>query len=195
MNTLYTIGYCRYSPESFLDTMRKHDIGAVVDVRANPYSRTFSFYNQESINKFLRINSIYYLSFAKEFGGRPKDPGLYTDDKLDPEKFVASENFKRGTKRLAEGLGKFNVCLMCAQKDPIICHRAILVSHQFRMLYPDVKIIHITPEKLETQAELDRRVLAKFHKGQAKLLGSGGPEAKKQEFMDAYAMQLEESCI
>lgn len=195
MNTLYTIGYCRYSPESFLDTMRKHDIGAVVDVRANPYSRTFPFYNRENINNYLRTNSIYYLSFAEEFGGRPKDPDLYINGKPDPEKFAASENFKHGVKRLAEGLDKFNVCLMCAQKDPIICHRAILIGHQFRLLYPDARIIHITPEKLETQAELDRRVLARFHKGQAQLLGSVGPEARKQELLDAYAMQLEESCI
>lgn len=171
--------------------MRNYGIKAVIDVRANPYSRMFPFYNLDNIKGFLNGHKIYYASFADEFGGRPKDASLYTNGKADFQKIIKSENFSKGCARLADALEKFNVCLMCAQKDPIICHRAILISHQFRLLYKEATIFHITPDGLESQENLDRRVLNKFHKGQAHLLSAN----KEQELAEAYLIQLEDTCV
>lgn len=194
MHTLYTIGYCKFMPDNFVRIMHEFDIKAVVDVRATPFSRAFPGYNGPVFKKFLQANSIYYLSFAEEFGGRPKDPGLYSEGKLDFEKFVAAESFIKGCERLKEGLEKFNVCLMCAQKDPIICHRAIIIAHQFRLLYPNVKIMHITPEGLESQENLDSRVLKKSRINQnPSLLQDDGQD--KLDLIRAYNSQIEKTCI
>lgn len=194
MHTLYTIGYCKFTPEHFVQIMNEFAIKAVVDVRATPFSRAFPAYNEPVFKKFLQDNSIYYLSFAEEFGGRPKDPGLYEQGKLNFEKLINSERFIKGCERLKEGLEKFNVCLMCAQKDPIICHRAIIIAHQFRLKYPDVKIMHITPEGLESQENLDSRVLKKSKISQSPLLMQNDGQAEK-DLIRAYNNQIEKTCI
>lgn len=187
---LYTIGYCRFSPEEMLAIFNESQIKAVIDVRATPYSRAFPMYNREAIKKFFNGNGLYYLSFATEFGGRltPEKDSVGSAERYDYLR--NSQDFKKGCERLHEGLMKFNVCLMCAQKDPITCHRSILISHNYRLLYPETRIFHISPEGLETQKDLDARVLKKFLKKTDPLLN---PSTESQ-LDEAYRLQFQNTC-
>ena len=61
-----------------------------------------------------------------------------------------------------------NIVLMCTEKDPIDCHRAIMVARAFSLDGIDVK--HILPNgKLQTQQELDRRLLNRYFPDRAQL--------------------------
>jgi hypothetical protein len=72
------------------------------------------------------------------------------------------ENVKLGLKR-----GN-NIVLMCTEKDPIDCHRAIMVARAFSLDGIDVK--HILPNgKFQTQQELDRRLLNRYFPNRAQL--------------------------
>ena len=80
---------------------------------------------------------------------------------------------------------------MCAEKDPMTCHRTILVSNNFRFIYPDVKVKHITCQgDIETQEQLDRRIMDKYDLLQEhffKNYNQRREEAyKKQEYEIAY---------
>ena len=53
---------------------------------------------------------------------------------------------------------------MCAEKDPITCHRTILVCHKVREF--NLQINHILSDgNLESHQHLEERVLSKFNKG------------------------------
>ena len=57
---------------------------------------------------------------------------------------------------------------MCTEKDPIDCHRAIMVARAFSLRGIDVK--HILPNgKYQTQQELDERLLDKYFPDRAQL--------------------------
>ncbi len=57
------------------------------------------------------------------------NPNCYVDGKALYERIAATEEFGIGVQRLLKGAQK---ALMCAEKDPMTCHRAILVCQNLR---------------------------------------------------------------
>lgn len=45
--------------------------------------------------------------------------------------YADTELFQSGLQRVIDGSGRFRVALMCAEKDPLDCHRGILIAPQF----------------------------------------------------------------
>lgn len=70
---------------------------------------------------------------GNRLGARLTDAALYSEDGyLDFERVRASGRFTRGISNIVTGLEKgYHVVLMCTEKDPFDCHRAILVSRAF----------------------------------------------------------------
>ena len=70
---------------------------------------------------------------GKELGARWKDRSLYTKEGyLDFEKVRKTSLFNCGIGRVEDGIDKgFNIALMCTEKDPIDCHRTILIAPKF----------------------------------------------------------------
>lgn len=160
---LYTIGYSGFSIEDFISVLKNKSIGAVVDVRSSPYSSRFELYNITNIKEYLNSKNIFYLFLGDELGARPKDRSLYTNNVADFTKMSKSNTFIDGCKRIREGLDKFPICMMCAEKDPATCHRTILVANAFRNSYPEINIFHIHPSsKIEPQEKIDRRIMAMY---------------------------------
>lgn len=176
-HTLYTVGYAAFfRPADLVACLRQYAAGAVVDVRAFPEMTSITQYRGANLAKNLREAGIHYLSFAREFGVRPQESVFYTDDAVDFGKIAASEIFKKGCDRLEHGLQQFNVCLLCAEKDPSVCHRAVLITHAFRKIHPGIAIRHITPDGLRTEADIEAEICKRF------ALFADSPE-------DCYAMQ------
>ena len=149
---LYTLGYTsflskdgKHSLDLFVRALQLFQIRAVVDVRSSPYgSAYFREYSKDTLQKFLSINNIYYLHFGKQFGARPENPNLFTDGRADFSKMSQTADFLDGCRRIVlSGLQKMGICLLCAEKDPLTCHRAILVANQIRINYPKINILHI----------------------------------------------------
>ena len=158
---LYTIGYSGFSLEEFIETLKQKSIAAIIDVRSSPYSSRFEQYNITNIKDILNNNSIFYLFLGDELGARPKQRSLYTNHVADFTKMAKSTAFIDGCRRSREGLIKFSICLMCAEKDPATCHRTILVANAFRNIYPEISIFHIhSASAIEPQEKLDRRIMA-----------------------------------
>lgn len=161
---LFTIGHTNHSQEEFLQLLRANNITYLLDVRSTPFSQFTSQFNKDVIAAFLKKNSVNYSHMGKFFGARPMDKSLYTEQGyLDFEKARASENFQKGLENVTLGLDKgFNIALMCTEKDPFDCHRAIMVARGFELNGIDVS--HILPDgKIITQAELNNRLLDKYY--------------------------------
>lgn len=162
-HTLFTLGYSSFfDPEQFFDCLAQHDINALVDVRAFPQIASFEHYKGENLKCALKEKGIHYLSFAQEFGARPDEDHFYTHDTVDFTKLAASGAFLEGCARIRTGLEKYNICLLCAEKDPVVCHRAILIGHNFEKLYPEIDIRHILPERTIGQKDIDEELKKRY---------------------------------
>ncbi|CAI2717059.1 DUF488 domain-containing protein [Nitrospina watsonii] len=61
-------------------------------------------------------------------GGLSEDESCYEDGKLKYERVAETQLFWQGIRRVQEGADQDTITLMCAEKEPLNCHRAILVS-------------------------------------------------------------------
>ena len=129
---VYTIGYSGYHQDipRFVADLKATGITAVIDVRTSPYSKFSPEYNRENLQQFLKTAGILYIFMGNELGARPIDRACYVNGVVDFERILASSAFNHGLDRIQEGLAKgFVIALMCAEKDPICCHRSVLVGY------------------------------------------------------------------
>jgi uncharacterized protein (DUF488 family) len=155
--TLYTVGHSNHSLEHFLELLRSLGIEVVVDVRSFPFSRYAPQFNQEGLNAALERSNMTYLFMGSELGGRPHGDEFYDEDDHVLYARVARENsFRRGIQRVADGLDRYKVALMCSEEDPTGCHRRLLVA---RVLSErGVRILHIRGDAVvETEEEVRSR--------------------------------------
>lgn len=170
MGLLYTIGHSQHEFEYFLSLLKKYNINYLLDVRSTPYSKYAITYNKEHISSLLFSHGINYSFMGKYFGARPDNIELYCEEGyLDFEKVSHSDLFIKGMNNVIMGLEKGNnISLMCTEKDPLDCHRAIMVARAFSLKGIDVKHI-LCNGKLQTQQELDERLLNKYFPNRAQL--------------------------
>lgn len=157
---LYTIGYSGfYDTADFIAALKKYNIDVLIDVRSMPFSRGFEQYNRNNVEPLLKEKGIYYRNYANEFGARQKERAFYRDGRLDFAVFAASEQFQEGVRKIEKSVRQnYTVCFMCAEKEPIDCHRAILVSKAFYDI--GYQIIHIMPgDKTKTQDDLNLELI------------------------------------
>jgi len=142
-NTVFTIGHSTHPQERFVELLERHGITAVCDVRSNPYSRVNPQFNRENLTKALALRGIEYRFLGKELGARSEDPSCYEGDKVQFAKLAGTQLFKEGLKRVFRGLKEgFRIALMCAEKEPLDCHRTILIAPQLAALGVAVQHIH-----------------------------------------------------
>jgi uncharacterized protein (DUF488 family) len=162
MNPLFTIGYSSRSINDFLALLEKHKITALCDVRSMPYSSRNPDFNRELLRKSLKSHKIEYVFLGEELGERPKDPSCYVDGKAVYQKITNSELFKTGLQRIMLGIQKnYVIALMCAEKDPMTCHRTILICRNLRTQGIDIRHI-IDRETTETQVDVEKRLIAQL---------------------------------
>ncbi|MBN1343231.1 MAG: DUF488 domain-containing protein [Phycisphaerae bacterium] len=155
---LHTIGHSNHTIEAFLDLLKRYAITAVADVRSSPYSRYCPQFNREVLRAALEQEGIAYVFLGSQLGARPEDPDCYEDDRVSFKRLAVSERFARGIERLIEGLAKYSVGLMCSEKDPIDCHRTILVCRNLRDR--GVAIRHIMEDgAVEEHEQTERRLV------------------------------------
>jgi uncharacterized protein (DUF488 family) len=155
---LFTIGHSNLSEEDFIDHLKRHDITALGDVRSHPYSRYLPHFCRDYLKFLLKQNNIQYVFLGVQLGARPSDENCYVEGKAVYEKIANTVAFQQGLERVAIGAKKHRIALMCAEKDPITCHRAILICQYLRDF--DLDIHHILSNgELESHSQLEGRLL------------------------------------
>jgi hypothetical protein len=93
-----------------------------------------------------------------ELGARARDPSVYRSGKVQYSLLAQTAVFQEGLERVLKGTQRHRIALMCAEKDPIICHRAILVTRDLRRT--GLQIAHIIgPGQLESNEQMEQRLL------------------------------------
>ena len=158
MKDIYTIGYVSYQPEEMAKVLSSFGVGCLIDVRSKPYSAYYTQYNKEAIAEVLKKHGILYRNYWLEFGARQEDPRYYNrDGYLDFSIYTKSEQFLQGIEKIEKGMKRGYVfALMCAEKDPITCHRAIMIGKALKERDYTVKHI-LYPDQIETQQEMEQR--------------------------------------
>jgi uncharacterized protein (DUF488 family) len=157
--TLFTIGHSTHTLEYFLGLLTKHGIQAVGDVRSVPYSRRNPQFNRESLTQRLRGAGIAYVSLGKELGARSANSRCYVGGKVQYNRLAEEPAFRDGLQRLIKGIESHRVSLMCAERDPLTCHRTILVCRELRS--PDLDIDHILADGvIETNLAAEKRLMS-----------------------------------
>ncbi len=141
-NNIYTIGHSNYPIEKFIALLQQHDISLVVDVRSEPYSRYCPHFNKAEIEHYLMVEKICYVYMGLELGARPKSSLYYEGNKVNFDKLVEGEEFQRGIRWLLEHISNERIALMCAEKDPLDCHRMIILSRYLKNHQVNIGHIH-----------------------------------------------------
>ncbi len=136
-----TIGHSTLPYERFLELLRRANVTAVADVRTAPYSRQFPQFNREILSNELRADGIAYVFLGKELGGRPSQRQFYCDGVADYERMSGTTEFGKGLERVLDGAKKYRIALMCSERDPLDCHRCLLVGRA--LAHRGVRVSHI----------------------------------------------------
>jgi uncharacterized protein (DUF488 family) len=158
MSELYTIGHSNHPVERFIELLQAHAITAVCDVRSHPYSRYNPQFNRENLRRELKGREVSYVYLGKELGPRSDDPNVYESGKVQYGLLAKTHQFQQGLHRLKSGLKSHRVAVMCAEKDPIMCHRTLLICRHLRT--EDIEIKHILEDgRIETNEDTETRLL------------------------------------
>lgn len=180
MNPLYTIGHSTHDWEHFVHLLQLHRVEVLGDVRSMPYSRFMPQYNRESLTGGLARYGIKYVFLGQELGARRSEPECFVNGKVIYDLVAKTPVFQRGLERLRIGIAKYRVAIMCAEKDPLECHRTILVAHYAKAF---AEVSHILADgTLETHARAETRLMVEYRLGEDDLFV---PEAQRVE--NAYA--------
>jgi uncharacterized protein (DUF488 family) len=157
-NILYTIGHSNHKIEDFIALLNRYEVTCIADVRTAPYSRYCPQFNKDALAAALQAAGIAYMFLGKELGGRPGDPSCYEKGGVNLQHTAETEKFKNGLQRLIVAASEHHVALMCAEKEPLECHRTILICRYLKG--HNLCIRHILQDgSIEDHIDTERRLV------------------------------------
>ena len=157
--TVYTIGHSNGTAERLVGLLIQHGVGTVADVRSQPYSRFNPQFNREDLARVLKASRLEYLFLGHELGARSSTSACYRDGRAQYSLIAKTPLFEQGIERLRAAMEDRRVAILCAEKEPLVCHRSILIGRYLHEKSFDVR--HILEDgSLEDQPTSLLRLLA-----------------------------------
>ena len=152
-----TLGHSRHSIEHFIAVAQGHGIELIVDVRGQPFSRFNPHFNREHFRAALEAAGIAYEWRGEALSGRPKSPEFYgRDGEVLWSKLRDWPALHQGLEEVMVRAGETSLALVCAEEDPLHCHRRFLLTPPLERL--GAEIIHIRGDgRVETEADVGAR--------------------------------------
>jgi uncharacterized protein (DUF488 family) len=155
---IYTIGHSNHSAVRFIDLLQSATIQCIADVRSMPFSRRNPQFSQKALATALKDAGVEYWFLGDGLGARPKDRACYEGGKVSYVRIAASAAFRDAIDALIDASHAKRIALMCAEKEPLECHRTILVGRALAERGVELRHIH-ADARIEPQAELEGRLL------------------------------------
>jgi len=130
---LYTVGHSNRTFDEFMELLRAHSIGRIVDVRTVPKSRRVPWFNKESLAPALNKAKIRY-AYLPELGGlrHPLKDSINLGWKNDSFRgyadYMATPEFEKGLEKLNAMIPDLRTAVMCAEAVPWRCHRSLIAD-------------------------------------------------------------------
>jgi uncharacterized protein (DUF488 family) len=157
--TVFTLGHSNLEAEDFLALLLEPNVRILCDVRSRPGSFRFPQFNREPLEALLATAKIKYEFFGEALGGRPADRSAYRANGLvDYAARRKAPDFCAGVERTIELSRAAHMALMCAEEDPLHCHRFLMICPA--LLEGGITPIHIRRGGiLESQRNAEDRLL------------------------------------
>jgi len=159
--TLLTVGHSTHAIEHFLGLLSKHEVTAVADVRSVPASRFTPQFNRDALKRSLADLGVKYVFLGQELGARSVDRSCYVNGQVQYDRLAQTAPFGDGIERLLMGATTEWIAVMCAEQEPLDCHRTVLVSRVLADRGASVSHIH-GDGRLETHEEAMQRLMSRF---------------------------------
>jgi uncharacterized protein (DUF488 family) len=190
LRPLFTVGHSILEFGPFAKLLKDRRVELVADVRTVPQSARLPHFSQPAFEKLLDGEHVLYLFLGEELGGRPDDVDAYRSNGV--VDYIArrkSYAFQRGVERLLKELEGRSVAMMCAEEDPLECHRFLMICPELVKL--GVRPLHIRKGgQIETQEAAENRLLAA--NGFAAIAANTlFPEARAEALENAYRLQAD----
>lgn len=183
--TIYTIGHSSHPVERFVALLAGVGVHAVVDVRSMPYSRRHPQFNLQDLGRTLRAHGIRYGAWDAALGARSDDAKCYVNGRVSYGRLAETALFRAALERVRSGSRSNTIALMCAEADPIECHRTILIGRE--LAERGENVAHILRDgRIEKHDDTIKRLIGRLGLKQQDIFGE--PVALVR---DAYAMQEE----
>ena len=155
---LFTVGHSNQTLPQLIELLKRHGVTAIADVRSMPYSRRLPQFNRPELEAELPRHGITYVFLGEELGARRDEPEAYDGLQAAYERVAQLPAFQRGLERVIKGLSRgLTLALLCAERDPLTCHRAVLVSRHLSSRGIGVEHIH-GDGHLESHPDLEKRM-------------------------------------
>lgn len=194
LKPLFTVGHSNLDFAQLVKLLRDCAVELLVDVRSRPQSSRFPQFSQPGFEKLLAAEGIAYLFLGEELGGRPDDPDAYRPDGLvDYRRRRQSYAFRAGLERLRKELEAHTLAMMCAEEDPLECHR-------FLMICPELVRAGIQPRHIRKGSRIEMQEAAENRLLEAAGFGAVAahtlfPEARVEALEKACELQAEKSAF
>ena len=200
---LFTVGHSNLDCLPFVQLLKDRSVDLLIDVRSQPRSGRFPQFSQPGFDKMIEDAGLRYLFLGEELGGRPDDEDAYRQDGLvvgrqvDYRERRKSYAFRTGIERVLEELQRASCALLCAEEDPLECHRFLMICPE--LVRMGIRPLHIRKgsetesqseslSKTESQEDAENRLLAAH--------GFGGvaadtlfPQSRTEALEEAYDLQ------
>ena len=145
--------------EDFVALLTDNGVNMVVDVRSAPRSRWVPHFNPDNLEPSLERAGVDYAYMGRELGGRPNDRSAYdADGRVSYERAALADDFSDAIASLIRQADDRRIILLCMERDPLECHRALLVARALADRGVDVR--HILQDGgVENHEELMDRLL------------------------------------
>lgn len=168
---LFSIGHSNIAADRFIAMLREVGADTVADVRSTPFSRFCPWFSRKTLEPRLAQERIGYLWHGDGLGGRPRDAALYRDGVADYEAMATQPAYRRDLDCLIDEASRRRICIMCAEREPLDCHRCLLVARS--LAERGLAVGHIRHDgTIEPHQAIERRLLD-ADAGQRELLEAG----------------------
>ena len=170
--TVFTVGHSNHTLEAFLELLAGARIELVADVRSVPFSRRFPHFSRPRLQASLTRRALDYLWLGAELGARREEPECLRDGRVDYDHVAGAPGFADGLGQVEEAAREGRVSLLCAEREPLDCHRTILVARHLVRRGAEVRHI-LAGGSIEPHHDTEARLLARMGLDGEDLLGSG----------------------
>ncbi len=182
-SAVLTIGHSTHSIGKLIGLLETHGVKAVSDVRSAPYSRRQPQFNREALRRALEERGVGYDFLGAELGARSDDPSCYENGRMQYRRVAGTVLFQSGVDRVIGESRERRVALLCAEKEPLECHRTLLVARE--LVSRGVPVAHIHADgRLEHHEEALARLLKEL-----KMPEDDFFQTREQVIEEAYARQ------
>ena len=143
--TLYTVGHSNRALDELLALLTAAGVGVLVDVRAEPRSRHNPQFNEDVLRAACTRADITYHWAGRALGGLRPVRADSAHIALDVGRrgfadYMETEAFKKGAAQLLNMATRGPTAILCAERDPDRCHRALISDY---LLLQGARVVHL----------------------------------------------------